>query len=352
MKCVVATAFGKPNEVLSLSDQPCPTLTPGSGHLLLRVQACSLSPSDWRMLSGDTRLLKKPSAGFPYIPGLDVSGVVEAVDAASAAAAAFSVGDAVVGTWGGVFGVGGMAEYALVDARYAAKRPEGMSAVIGAALANSASHALNVVREAQVKEGDRVMVVGGSGGVGSVVVQLARWMGAGYVAATSTQVGLLTGLRVDRVVDYREEEWTAVPEFAERPFDVVIDCAVGRATWEAPRLRRVLKGSLQGGRFVAVVAQEWHIELQSWLQLPGLFGVPLMRQLWATLSPWNPAYKMHLGGPTAEVLAEVLAMVKDRTFKVVLDEACPFPFSEQGTKDAFNLMMKRRAHGKVVVQME
>ena len=74
--------------------------------LLLRVQACSLSPGDWRTLSGETKLIRKPKDGFPYIPGGDICGIVEEVG--EGASTEFSVGDQVIATWS-MMAVGGLA---------------------------------------------------------------------------------------------------------------------------------------------------------------------------------------------------------------------------------------------------
>ena len=112
MKCALVTKFGKANEVVVVaSDYARPALVRGSGQVLVRVQACSFTPGDIRMSSGSCDLIKKPDA-FPYIPGLDVCGIVEEVEEGETK---FKVGDRVAGTWGDTFGVGGTAEYAALD---------------------------------------------------------------------------------------------------------------------------------------------------------------------------------------------------------------------------------------------
>lgn len=280
-----------------------------------------------------------------------MTGTVTALDEPHAKCAAFKIGDEVVASWGGVQGEGGFAEYALVDASCSALRPSSVSPVMGAALANSPAHAIAVVRAAGVKPNDRVLVLGGSGGVGHCVVQLVRNSGAGYVAATSTDASMLTALGVDRVVDYRTEVWTAVPEFKENKFDVIVDCAVGKAAWSDPNLRDVLKGGGDGGRFVAVVLNDWHIKLSSLIALPGFLLPPLWRQVRSRVSRGAPKYTMYVGGVDGEALKEVLKLVDQGELKVVLHEGKTFPFTEKGAKDAFNLMISRRAHGKVVVQI-
>ena len=230
-----------PDKVLSKGRRNLPVLQPGSKQLLIRVHACSVTPGDYRMITGIAKFLKKPRDGFPYIPGLDVSGTV-----VESSVEDFTAGDEVISTWF-ICGEGGMAEYALVDAVRTIKRSSNVSAVDGAALANSASHALNAVREAGVKEGSRVLVLGGTGGVGQAVIQISRAFGASFIAATGTQTDLLRCIGVDVAIDYSKQHWGS--ETADiGVVDAVIDCAEGVAAWTHASLTRVLKRS---GRFVA-----------------------------------------------------------------------------------------------------
>ena len=293
------------------------------------------------MLSGDTALVKYPSKGFPYVPGLDVCGqVVEAVPP-------FAVGDWVVATWGDAFGAGGAAEYSVVDPALTVPKPEGLDCVGAAALANSAGHALMALRAAKVQPGDRVLVLGGSGGVGTAMVQLARTaeFGASYVAATSTDVGLLASLGVDRPIDYSQEDWSRLDEFVARPFDVIIDCAEGVAAW-----RRVRDGSgvlRAGGRFVAVVLNEWHIQMTRWWHLPAFLLPPLGRMLRSRLG--RTRYAMYVGTLDGSVLAELLRLAEGGQLRPVVDPEGPYPLSTDGAVAAFERLASRRAKGKVVV---
>jgi len=138
-------------------------------NILVRVLACSLSPGDCRMIGGHKDLFCTPEklgTTWPYVPGLDVCGEVVELDP-NDTSGKFKVGDKIIGTWDTV-GMGGMAEYALVKSSFAAVLPEdaGLSAVEGAAAANSASHAFGVLERAKIKKGDRVMILGGGGGGG------------------------------------------------------------------------------------------------------------------------------------------------------------------------------------------
>jgi len=349
MKAAAAKAFGDIDEVLSVRSHPLPCLPRGKKKMLIRVHACSLSPGDWRMLSGDCDAVKYPPS-WPYIPSLDVSGVVEEVDEGETE---FKKGDEVISTWN-VLGMGGMAEYALVDRALTALRPAAVSPVEGAALANSASHALQGVR-GNVKAGDRVLVLGGSGGVGTCVVQLAKHFGASFVAATSTQEDLVKELGADVVINYQLKNWWS-PEvvdqsFEGKPFDVIFDCAEGYQAWQ--RLNgRLLKKGWSGGRYVTYVAHTWHISMKhKWQMLP--FLVPTAwRAAWSRVcSPLVARYSMCLNSPTGQSLREVIAMVESKQLKIVLDPGSPFSFTTEGVREAFHVLVSRHAHGKVVVSI-
>ena len=350
MRAVTASAFGPPRDVLRLEanvPRPCGR----ENKLLIRISACSLSPGDWRMLSGDTSLAKKPDA-FPYVPGLDVCGVVvENGAAAETGAQAFAVGDTIVATWGGAFGTGGLAEYALVDASMAAPKPDGLSCADAAALANSAGHALLALRAARVAPGDRVLVLGGGGGVGSALVQLARApeFGASFVAATSSDTALLTSLGVDRPIDYTREDWWSPNATAARLFDVIVDCAEGATAW-----RRVRGGDSvlkRSGRFVAVVINEWHIPMTKPWHLFGFLLPPLCRVLRSQLGG-AVKYVVYAQSLDAAVLGEVLELASSGQLRAVVDPSGPFAFSSEGAAAAFDRLRSRHAKGKLVITMD
>lgn len=285
---------------------------------------------------------------------LSCSGIVEEADPGDST---FSVGDRIIGTWS-LFGIGGMAEYAIVTTALAAPAPPSLSDAEASGLVNSSVHGLLLVEKAAVKRGDRVLVLGGSGGVGSAALQLARDAGAGYIAATSTDAELMVELGVDRAVDYREENFWEVPEFAAEKFDVVLDCAVGEEAWKVAG--NVLKPGREGGRFLAVVFNQWVLILQHVWQAPSIFTGALSRMIgsgFANALPFGaaskkpPKYSIYLGEPDGESIRKVCALVEEKRLRVVLDQRSPFPFSERGVKDAFNLLVNRKGHGKIVVGM-
>lgn len=110
----------------------------------------------------------------------------------------------------------------LVHPAYAAHKPPGVPPLLAACCPTSATTAYRFVRDvACVSDGERVLVLGGAGGVGSAAVQLAKAAGASFVAATSTQAALLRSLGADDVIDYTAANWWESRDFIEQPFDVV-----------------------------------------------------------------------------------------------------------------------------------
>lgn len=199
----------------------------------MQVVASSVNPADAYLRSGRFRLLLRP--GFPFVPGADVAGVVEAV---GPAVRKVRVGDAVAAMLPLAAG-GGYAAAALVDEELLAAIPAGVSFAEAAALPRvglTAWQALHGI--AHVAAGDQVLVTGASGGVGSMAVQLALATGADVTGVgRGENVGLIQSLGVTRVLD-RE---TVDPFRTVDGLDVVVDAA-GRAG-----VRRLLRPLRRGG---------------------------------------------------------------------------------------------------------
>jgi 2-methylene-furan-3-one reductase len=352
MHAATVRTFGEAKDVLSVSDIQVPgplMIEPGTGKMLLRVLACSTSPGDWRTFRGDVDFIRRPA--FPYVPSGDICGIVMQVDGSCPR---FRVGDCVVATWTET-PLSGMAEYAVVDCQLAIPKPTGLSVVEAAALPNSSLHALDVLREANVTPGERVLVLGGSGGVGTALVQLVkRKTGASFVATTSTQTELMYSLGADRVVDHEHENWWDLPEFVDsQAFDVVIDCAEGLEGWERAKRSAAVKPGVLGGRFIAVSSDEPRMQIHNAQQMASFASTMLLREPFYKLrAASTPSWRMYLGGATPESLAELSSIVEEGWFRVVVDPRGPFPFTTDGVRAAYDLQASFHAHGKVVVQMD
>lgn len=326
-----------------------PALRSGKGEMVVRVLTCALAPGDVRVWSGECDLFQSPGF-FPYVPGGDVCGVVEEVEAD----APFEKGDVVISMFGpgpaGPGPAGGLAEYAVVRVENSVLKPASLSALEGAALASSSLTAFTAA--AKVRPSDRVLVLGGAGGVGTGLVQLSRRAGASFVAATSTQRDLVLQLGADVVHDYRIEKWWELPQYKAQPFDIVFDCVGGKTGWPACSASGAVKTGAHGGRWVTMVPDEPNFEIHSTLQALGLLVPILSRAIGSRVWPFNrPRYTYHLGIAEVAQLGATAKAAGSEAFKVVLDSASPLPFTAEGVRTAFRLQQSRRAHGKVVVQV-
>ena len=347
MKSILVNNYGAIDDIISLdTNYPKPKLKPQSNQILVRVLACSTSPGDWRTMSGSVDVIRKPN--LPYIPSQDICGIVEEADKNCD----FQPGDCIVGTWNFV-ALGGMAEYALIDSKYAIRKPECVSPLEAAALANSSVNAMLAIRDAGVERGHRILVIGGSSAVGIGIIQLAKDAGASFIATTTTDEPLVKSLGADMVIDYRKQNWWEIKDFKSAPFDKIFDCAEGLSAWMHAKDDGVLKTGWKGGCFIGVVADNPNMELHSMFDIfRELTSSMLGRPIWTTIcSPFVPKFKMLFGAPRDNSLTELFKLVVEGRIKAVLDPNSPFPFNEEGAKAAYKLQASRRAHGKIVIQI-
>ena len=346
MKAILVHEFTSTYETLdsiSMSSfVPRPNLSKNSKKskdtMIIRVLACSLSPGDCMMLSGRAIFMHPPK--FPYIPGMDVCGVVE--DVLPESAAEFKKGDVVVAN-NGIFPVGGLAEYMCVQSSNAVPKPENVSP-IDAAAAASAVTALHAVH--YVHPGDRVLILGGSGGVGTAAIQLARRAGASFVATTSTQKELCTNLGADVVINYREQDWWTIQDYQDVKFDKIID-TVGGGFANSPN---VLKMGKEGGYFVAVTGDDPKPDVSSWLKVIRFLAILPIRPIYTWLFKGSyPTYVAVFPQDVTNGLRTVLGLVDEGKLKIQQDPLSPFHFGEDGVRQAFRTVGTSHAHGKCTV---
>mmetsp|Transcript_4 Transcript_4/g.9 ORF Transcript_4/g.9 Transcript_4/m.9 type:complete len:359 (+) Transcript_4:1033-2109(+) len=346
MKCILASAHGKDiDSLLSMCDNyPIPKRK--KGQVLIKVSACALAPGDVRVLAGHI-FIQEPPGGFPYIPGGDVSGRVVEADATSR----FKAGDPVVAMFELPRPLNGLAEFIAVKESLVELASTNIPLVESSTLTSSAMTAMMAANK-YCCEGDRVLVLGGSGGVGCFLIQLLKARGASFIATTSTQRDLMLSLGADMVINYQDENWFENSELQNsKEFDLVIDLAVGYEAWQKVRQCQLLKTS--GGKFIAITMDNSLAEVHNWWQLTTVFVPMQWRELWTKFSPSVPQYIWHNGLDIQPGdLEKVSRLVEDGTMKIVLDPISPLPFSEKGVKQGFTVMQKRCAHGKVVISLE
>ena len=202
-------------EVLEAFERPIPPIEPDG--VLIRVAAAGVNPADAVMRSGGLKYFARIQ--FPFIPGLDVAGVVERV---GAQVTRFRPGDSVYAMLPNTV-MGGYAEYAAVAEHAAAQLPADLPMIDAAAIPCAALTALQGLRDhAQVKPGTRVLINGASGGVGSFSVQIAKALGAHVTAVTSARnLDLVKGLGADEGIDYTRGPLRSIGSRFNVVFDAV-----------------------------------------------------------------------------------------------------------------------------------
>jgi len=195
------------------------------------------------------------------------------------------------------------------------------------------------------------MVLGGGGGVGTFFIQMAKAMGATFVAVTSTtdKGWLMPALGVDKVINYQEKHWWEDKELLSgTPFDLIVDLAVGREAWVQAKGSKLLKG--WHGKFLSFTMDDPLIEIHNLRQVFSAIWPMQWRRIWTRLWPFAPRYIVFANGLEVKPgrLEEVARLV-DEGMKIVLDPSSPLPFSEEDVKRGFHIMKKRHAHGKVVI---
>lgn len=189
--------------------------------MLMRIHAAGINPVDWKTCAGEgvASRLEDP---FPFIPGWDVSGVVEKL---GADVSGFKIGDAVCGMVRWYWGGGGYAEYVAAPATDLVIRPDTMDDAQAAGMPLAALTAWQALFDtAGLQAGQTVLIHAAAGGVGHIAVQLAKWKGAHVLGtASDSNREFLNELSADSVIDYNESRFEEVA----KDVDVVLDCVGG-----------------------------------------------------------------------------------------------------------------------------
>ena len=306
-------------DVLELREVGPPTV--GDDQVLIRVHAAGVNMADWHMMSGKPYLIRVVGLGFrgpkAQVRGSDVAGVVEQV---GANVTRLKAGDEVFGSANGAF-----AELALSKEARLAPKPANLSFEQSAAVAMAGYTALQAVRDrGEVQSGQRVLVIGAAGGVGTFAVQLAKHFGAHVTGVCSTaKTELVRSLGADAVIDYTREPLSG-------EFDVIIDIAGNRPLRKlrrllTPRGTLVMVGAEGGGNVIGALSRN----------LRAMVMGPFVRQRLLGM----------LAGEKAEDLATLAELLASGAITPAIDRV--FPLAE--APDAIRHLEAGRAAGKVVV---
>jgi len=214
VEAIVQDRYGEPAEVLALQAIDRPVI--GNDEVLVGVDAASINIGDCHMVRGVPYIIR-PVVGLRRprnrVPGVDFAGKVEEV---GPNVALFEPGDDVFG-WGS----GAFAEYVSVEVDNLAPKPTNLSLEQAAAIGVSAQTALQALRDhGKVRPGQRVLVNGASGGVGTYAVQIAKALGAEVTGVCSTRnIEMVTSIGADRVIDYTQDDFT----HGEQRYDFILD---------------------------------------------------------------------------------------------------------------------------------
>jgi NADPH:quinone reductase-like Zn-dependent oxidoreductase len=323
MRAIVYTEYGPP-DVLQLTEVARPT--PKDNEVLIKIRAASINPLDWHFMRGTPKVmrmmtgLRKPRfAGL----GVDVAGQVEAV---GKNVTGFHPGDEVFGTCKGAF-----AEYGCAAEGALVLKPANVTFEQAAAVPVAATTALQGLRDkGRIQRGQRVLINGAAGGVGTFAVQIARVYGADVTGVCSTRnVDMVLSIGANHVIDYTKENFT---ESGQR-YDLILD-SVGNHSLSDSRRALTTEGTLLlvGGP-----------DTGGWLgPLPGVLKVVVLS--WFVSHTLRP-FLARLSKKDLIVLQELLAAGK---VTPVIDRS--YPLSD--VAGAIRYLEEGHARGKVVITME
>jgi NADPH:quinone reductase-like Zn-dependent oxidoreductase len=322
MKAVVYTKYGAP-DVLQIIEVPTPT--PKDNEVLIKIHATTVTSADWRI-----RSLKMP-VGFglmsrlvfgirkPRQPilGTELAGEVKSI---GKNVTKFKVGDRVFAFSGA--GMGCHAEYkCLPEDGMVVLKPDNLSYEEAAALCFGGTTALDFLKRGNLQSGEKVLINGASGCVGTALIQLAKHFGADVTAVCSTaNIELVKSLGADRAIDYTTEDFTANGE----TYDIIAD-PVGTAPFS--RIKNSLKS---GGRLLQILAG-----------LPDILSSPLVSMT---------GNKKVIAGPAAERVEDVQSLAKlaqSGAFKPFIDRSYPF----ERIAEAHSYVDTGRKKGNVVITL-
>jgi NADPH:quinone reductase-like Zn-dependent oxidoreductase len=269
MKAIVQDRYGPP-DVLRIKEIDAPTA--GPGQVLARVHAAGLDAGVWHVMAGKPYAVRLMGFGLraPKNPvrGTEFAGRVEAV---GPGVADVRIGDEVFGTADGTF-----AEYVRARADRIAPKPPSLTFAEAAAVPVSATTALQALRDkAKVRPGQRVLVIGAGGGVGTFAVQLAKSFGAEVTGMCGAdKVELVGSLGAARVIDYTREDLGT----QENPYDVIVDTAGNRPLADlrrvlAPEGTLVIVGGEGGGPLFGGVTRSLRAQMRSGFTRQKLLGL-------------------------------------------------------------------------------
>ena len=330
MKAAYIQRYGNINDV-QLGEQSKPTLTENA--VLVKVHAASINPLDLRVLEGEFKTILPVQ--FPFILGNDFAGTVVEV---GANVTQFKVGDKV---YAKTDLNGAFAEYTVVQQSSLALKPDNISMELAASLPLVSLTAWQALVEiANVQAGQKVLIHAGSGGVGSIAIQLAKHLGATVATTTSSKnIAWVKALGADIIIDYKTTDF----EQELKDYDVVLDTQGGHI------LEKSLNVLKRGGRIVSISGPPDR-------NLAEAINANWLLKCIIPLLSWSIRHKAKKRGvtysflfmqPNGQQLSKISKLVESGKINPIVDKT--YGLSE--IKDAFQYVNTGRAKGKVVLKI-
>lgn len=325
MKAARIHAYGGPEE-FRVEEAPRPI--PGPHDVLIEVRAAAVNPVDCKMRSGYMRAFLRYS--LPLIMGLDLSGVVVEV---GAKCSRLKVGDEVYAS-PGPKQIGTYAEFAVVNEEHVGLKPSNLTHLEAAGIPLAGLTAWDCLQG--LKAGQRVLILAGSGGVGTLAIQLAKERGAEVITTCSARNSeLVRGLGADQVIDYTQQDFGEVVSELDMVLDAIGDWGpCRRAIRRGGSLRTICSG-------LPEAARRWGPYLG-----PLVVGANLLSFKLGSL-PTGVKIGNVLRRPSAESLAELTKRIEAGSLRPVMDQV--FPLEE--IVAAHERSESGRARGKIVIEM-
>src|SRR5437762_7933131 len=327
MKAIVYCDYGLANLKLEEIEKP----VPNDDQILVRVRAASVNPYDWHFVEGTPKIMRMMGVGLRKPKdtrlGVDFAGTVEAV---GKNVTQFKPGDEVFGGRGGAF-----AEYVCPRAtRAVAPKPANVTFEQAASVPIAGITALQALRDkGKVEPGQKVLINGASGGVGTFAVQIAKSYGADVTGVCSTRnIELVQSLGADHVIDYTKEDFTK----GDQKYDVILDNVANHSLSEC---RRVLTPN---GIYVLIGGGS--ANEQGFL---GGLGKALNAALYSRFVKQKMG--MMMAQPSTQDLTLLAEMVQSGTLKTVIDRTYK---SLSEVSDAIRYLEEGHARGKVIITVE
>jgi|TARA_R110000737_G_scaffold104095_1_gene137265 NADPH:quinone reductase-like Zn-dependent oxidoreductase len=326
MKALQIVKYGDLKDSLTIGEIEKPSVK--SNNILVAVKAVSLNPIDFKLAEG--KLKEMVHLNLPSTIGFDVSGVVTEIgdDVTD-----FEIGDEVYSRVPQEQ-MGTLTEYASVRSDVVAKKPASISFEEAAGLPLTGLTAIQALEKVGIKEGDRVLIHAGSGGVGSFAIQYAKAKGAiVYTTTSSTNVDWVKALGADRVIDYKTEDYKKIAN----NLDIVFDTLGGDYTLDAFEIIK------EGGKVTSIVGPPDEETAKNM----GMTDYKLPEKLSKLINEKSADYKLTWMQPNSKQLDEITSLVDDGSIKPVVDKVYAF----KNSIEAYQYLATGRAKGKVIITL-